>query len=318
MVRTDGRAYSHVITNFSRMGRLPHFFSYWAPPTRALRARLELRYKPDDFGKPKSIELHSFSNASISGYGQCSYVRMVNDQQKVHCSLVMAKSRVTPLKPVNVPRLELTAALVSTKISAFLGKELKYDCVPECFWTESKVVLGYISNEARRFHTFVANRVQGIRDHTSPDQWHYIDTKDNPADDASRAWGAGELIKSNRWWNGPNFLWIPQLEIAALEPQTSPEDPEVKKATVLATRSMEHSSLLERIAYFSNWYRTKGAIAICQLFIERMKLRAKKPSDPPQETTWIHPLKALEASSKKGPQRALPWQSRISKEPSCC
>ena len=135
-------------------------------------------YKPDDFGKPKSIELHSFSDASISGYGQCSYVRMVNDQQKVHCSLVMAKSRVTPLKPVTVPRLELTAAVVSTKISAFLQKELKYGCV--------KVVLGYISNKARRFHTFVANRVQGIRDHTSPDKWPYIDTKDNPADDASR------------------------------------------------------------------------------------------------------------------------------------
>ena len=135
-------------------------------------------YKPDDFRKPKSIELHSFSDASISGYGQCSYVRMVNDQQKVHCSLVMAKSRVTPLKPVTVPRLELTAAVVSTKISAFLQKELKYGCV--------KVVLGYISNKARRFHTFVANRVQGIRDHTSPDKWHYIDTKDNPADDASR------------------------------------------------------------------------------------------------------------------------------------
>ena len=138
------------------------------------------------------------------GSGQCSYVRMVNDQQKVHCSLVMAKSRVTPLKPVTVPRLELTAAVVSTKISAFLQKELKYGCVPEYFWTDSKVVLGYISNEARRFHTFVANRVQTIRDHTSPDRWHYVDTKDNPADDASRGLGAGELFKSNRWWNGPN------------------------------------------------------------------------------------------------------------------
>ena len=73
-------------------------------------------FKPDDFGEPKFIELHSFSDASIGRYGQCSYVRMVNDQQKVHCSLVMAKSRVTPLKPVTVPRLELTAAVVSTKI----------------------------------------------------------------------------------------------------------------------------------------------------------------------------------------------------------
>ena len=129
---------------------------------------------------------------------------MVNDQQKMHCSLVMAKSRLTSLKPVTVPRLELTATMVSTKISAFLQKELKYGGVPEYFWTDSKVVLGYISNEARRFHTFVANRVQTIRDHTSPDQWHYVDTKDNPADDASRGLGAGELFKSNRWWNGPN------------------------------------------------------------------------------------------------------------------
>ena len=76
------------------------------------------------------------------------------------------------------------------------------------------------------------------------------------------------------------FLWIPQLEIPSSEPQISPEDPEVKKVTVLATKSMERSSLLERIAYFSDWYRTKRAIAICQLFIERMKLRAKKRLDP--------------------------------------
>ena len=45
VVRTDGRAYGHVITKFSRMGRLPHFLSYGAPSTRALRARVELRYK---------------------------------------------------------------------------------------------------------------------------------------------------------------------------------------------------------------------------------------------------------------------------------
>ena len=40
----DGRSYGHVITKFSRMGRLPHSLSYGAPSTRALRARVELRY----------------------------------------------------------------------------------------------------------------------------------------------------------------------------------------------------------------------------------------------------------------------------------
>ena len=52
VVRTDGRSlarlvYGLVITKFSGMGRLPHFFSYGAPPTRASRAggaRLSLVY----------------------------------------------------------------------------------------------------------------------------------------------------------------------------------------------------------------------------------------------------------------------------------
>ena len=39
VVRTDGRAYGHMITKFSRMGRLPHFLSYGAPSTSARRAR---------------------------------------------------------------------------------------------------------------------------------------------------------------------------------------------------------------------------------------------------------------------------------------
>ena len=30
-------------------------------------------YKPDKFGDVKSVELHSFSDASVNGYGQCSY-----------------------------------------------------------------------------------------------------------------------------------------------------------------------------------------------------------------------------------------------------
>ena len=72
----------------------------------------------------------------------------------------MGKSRVTPLKPVTIPRLELTAAIVSSKISCMLQKEVEYAQIQETFWTDSKMVLGYINNDARRFHVFVGNRVQ--------------------------------------------------------------------------------------------------------------------------------------------------------------
>ena len=227
----------------------------------------------------KSVELHSFSDASVNGYGQCSYLRMVNNRDEVHCTLVMAKSRVTSLKPVTMPRLELTPAVVSTKESSFLQKELSYEDINQFFWTDSIVVLGYISNEARRFHTFVANRVQEIHNHASPDQWHYIDTKENPADDASRGLGASELIRSNRWWNGPNFLWQPLPDQPNFDPQLSLDDPEVRKITALTTKSSEHPTFLDCIEYFSDWYRAKRAIAVCLLFIQKMKLRVKKDKD---------------------------------------
>ncbi|XP_068758156.1 uncharacterized protein [Montipora capricornis] len=230
--------------------------SQWEKWRREIHSLAELKirrcHKPEDFGELKSIELHNFSDASVVGYGQCSYLRLVNVHDEVHCSLVMAKSRVTPLKPITVPRLELAAAVVSTNISAFLRKELKYD-LSEVFWTDSKVVLGYLSNEARRFHTFVANRVQLIRDRTSPDQWNHVETKSNPADDASRGLTPQELISNPRWWNGPDFLWKPLVSKPVLDLPVSPEDPEVRKTAVLASKSTERPVLLERIEYFSDW-----------------------------------------------------------------
>ena len=56
----------------------------------------------------KKIELHHFSDASTEGYGQCSYLRLVDKSDEVSCSLVMGKARVTPVKPITIPRLELT------------------------------------------------------------------------------------------------------------------------------------------------------------------------------------------------------------------
>lgn len=113
---------------------------------------------------------------------------------------------MVPTNILTIPRLELTAATVSAAISSILIEELVLKKDQEFFWTDSQVVLGYIKNEARRFHVFVANRVQRIRDTTDLRQWFYIETGQNPADHASRGLKVADLIDSN-WFTRPKFLW---------------------------------------------------------------------------------------------------------------
>ena len=103
--------------------------------------------KPVGFGIVKSVQLHHFSNASTFGYGQCSNLRLVNEEGQVSCSFVMVKARVVPLRPMTIPRLELADALMSVKIAAFLDQERDYENITHTYWTDSKVVLGYIANK---------------------------------------------------------------------------------------------------------------------------------------------------------------------------
>ena len=122
-------------------------------------------FKPEQFGAVTDASLHHFSDASEIGYGQVSYLRLQNENDEVHCSLVIGKSRVSPLKNVSIPRLELTAATLSVKVGVKLHDTLEYENLKQIYWTDSKVVLGYIKNESKRFKIFVSNRVSQIRDY---------------------------------------------------------------------------------------------------------------------------------------------------------
>ena len=163
--------------------------------------------KPPDFGDPVRTEIHSFSDASDPGIGQIFYLRMINQRNEVHVSFLMAKSRVAPLKPISIPRLELTAAVISVNVAAMLKSELDINKIECYYYTDSEKVIGYINNNARQFHVYVGSRVQHIRDRSSPEDWFHVSGKENPADEASRDLTAKKLIQSNRWFNGPEFLW---------------------------------------------------------------------------------------------------------------
>ena len=235
-------------------------------------------YKPENFGRVVNAQLHHFSDASVKGYGQCSYLRLVDVNQGIHCTFVMVKSRVAPLKPVTIPRLELTAAVCSIRVSQQLRQELDYHIDQEYFWTDSKVVLGYISNESRRFHVFVANRVQDIQDNTSIDQWRYVESKQNPADEASRGMKAQEILDS-RWINGPAFLWEKenQWPTSNEDHNLQESDPEVKSVAMATVQAAtEKLTLAERVEYFSDWYRARRAVAICLRYVRILKDRVYK------------------------------------------
>ena len=57
-------------------------------------------------------------------YIQVSYMRLVDENETIHCSLVMAKSRVPLTKVTSIPRLELTAAALSVKVYMMLKSKL--------------------------------------------------------------------------------------------------------------------------------------------------------------------------------------------------
>ena len=159
------------------------------------------------------------------------------------------------------------------------------------------IVLGYISNDAKRFHTYVANRVQQIRDVTKPSTWSYVDTKNNPADDASRGLEAQQLVNGSRWLNGPEFLW----ESGTFQSQESvnfvvnDNDPEVKKAVVSKVCSQESREQywdVERLNHVSDWYRAQKIIALCLRL--KVRLRRKEVKKPDLSSTHnVQPLPRL-------------------------
>ena len=100
--------------------------------------------KPSGCGNVVCSELRYFSDASEQDYGAVSFLRTVNVNCDIHCFFVLGKSRVTLLKGMTIPRLELAAATAAVKLDKKITKELDTKVVKSTFWTESTSALRYI------------------------------------------------------------------------------------------------------------------------------------------------------------------------------
>ena len=241
--------------------------------------------KPQDFGESVRHEIHHFCDASETGYGTVSYLRSINKNGKINCAFLFAKSRLVPMKRITILRLKLTAATLAVKIDGTLRRELEIPIDNSLFWTDSTCTLRYIKNKDRRFHTFVANRIAVIHDGSDLNQWNYVATKENPADDASRGLSAKDLLLNERWIHGPEFLWTEANTWLPCDENISEmaeDDIEVKR--LVQTHSMEISldgmSMSSRIfSRFSSWFKLKKAVAWLLRFKKWFLYRFKRKEE---------------------------------------
>ncbi|KAL7827082.1 hypothetical protein SRHO_G00328000 [Serrasalmus rhombeus] len=233
----------------------------WLQDTEHLSGlRINRCMKPKGFGTVISAQLHHFCDASEVGYGTVSYIRFASDRN-VHVSFVVGKARVAPLKQMTIPRLELQAATLASRMDKMLRVELQMNLEPSVIWTESQSVLKDINNEQTRFSTFVTNRLTVIRDLTTKEQWRYVGSANNPADAASRGVRAVSLM-SKHWWSGPDFLRREETHwpIIGKLMSTDLKDLEVRNVQVHWTTVTDNPTI-KFLEYYSQWNHFKRALA---------------------------------------------------------
>ena len=238
-------------------------------------------------GDVQHIELHMFSDASEQAFAAVGYVRVTDASGHHHTSLIMARSRLAPLKQLSIVRLELQAAVLATRLARTIRGALGYEFEETFFWCDSQAVLQYIANESRVFHTFVANRTAEIRDASNSSDWRHVPGFQNPADVLTRGMSAHQLQGSKLWWTGPEFLKLERRDWPTLKiPGLPQDDPELKKKVVKSSVSLVEKATVSRLvdpARFSSWSKLRRVVAWVQRYIWNVRskrLEKNKRSGP--------------------------------------
>lgn len=152
-----------------------------------------------------NIRLHVFADASTRAYGAVAYLTSDND-----VTFVMAKNRVAPLKNLTLPKLELMATVIASRVARFVIDSLHLQDTHTYFWGDSQITLHWL-NSKKVLPQFISRRVQEIKEAVPGATWGYCSTEDNPADLLTRGVDFKYLnLPNNLWWKGP--AWVTQRD----------------------------------------------------------------------------------------------------------
>ncbi|XP_024870477.1 uncharacterized protein LOC112453778, partial [Temnothorax curvispinosus] len=156
-----------------------------------------------------TVGFHGFSD--VSQLAMAAVVSItVHGSNGATISLVCSKTKVAPLKRLTIPRLELTAALLLSRLMQYVQATLKLNVTATHLWTDSVVILTWIKSHASRWKDLVRNRVSQIQKLTANAHWKYVPGTSNPADCASRGLNTAQLQSHSLWWTGPPWILTPE------------------------------------------------------------------------------------------------------------
>lgn len=188
-------------------------------------------------GNAVKIELLGYCDASKRAYGAVLYVRSELNDGTINIQLVCSKSRVAPLKPTTIPRLELCGALVLAQLVQKAIESLKVKLDSVTLYSDSMICLSWLKKSPALLNEFVCNRVATIVELTQNYKWDYVKSENNPADVLSRGLYPEQLIEEELWWRAAPEQWQHgEIEDEAVPVLADDELPELRSSKcVLAT-----------------------------------------------------------------------------------
>lgn len=145
------------------------------------------------------VRLAAKSTSGVNGEGELMYIAkgLLSAQTHIatsffrcrrvwiwNCVLLEVGNGSNKVNLESKPQSLDLAIVFAVSLDMMHGKELQLDLTPSVLWMDNITVLKYITNETKRFHTLVANRVVVIHEAADGTNVSPLNNKLNPADEA--------------------------------------------------------------------------------------------------------------------------------------
>ncbi|GFT23872.1 integrase catalytic domain-containing protein [Trichonephila clavipes] len=199
------------------------------------------------------VQVHGFCDSSEKAYCAVIYIRSKDATQTVVSRLLTSKTRVSPVKPQSLPRLELCSALLLANLLQATLPTLTVPISETFAWSDSKITPGMVEVRSEKM---------------------------NPADYGTRGIPPTKLEKCNLWFNGPDWLRSSTFPIGEFEDNPQLQEhmsAEAKRTSKLILLNVVDATFkAEFFQKFSSWNKLKRVVAYCLRFVKNCSLSACK------------------------------------------